>query len=28
MGWKELRLFGITPDNVRAFLPPGGEELR
>ena len=23
MGWKELRLFGITRDNVRALLPPG-----
>lgn len=23
MGWKELRLFGVTPANVRALLPPG-----
>ncbi len=23
MGWKELRLFGITPANARALLPPG-----
>ncbi|HEX8954412.1 MAG TPA: hypothetical protein VF945_21305, partial [Polyangia bacterium] len=23
MGWKELRAFGITPDNARALLPPG-----
>jgi hypothetical protein len=23
MGWKELRLFGITRDNARTLLPPG-----